>query len=330
MADTAGVVPPERITIPPLSAERGEVKALEEFRAIVLKEVDLNESMDSEEQALWKKDKTLIRYLRARKFDVTQATNMVKATMAWRSKVKPHLIEPEEIKIQTLTGKAFVPGRDVHGRGLLVLENDKDDGSEPMEAQMRHLSFNLERATRLLPPDVDRFAVFIRLDSFKLSTMPPARVTLETINIVCNHYPERLGVCIFYQAPYVFSAVWNLACTVIDAVTKSKVVFVSGDVSDGSANDKLLRDVVGPKWKELTGVCNNGNGFDPDQYWKIVVQDDAAWKAQKKGENPQEPFVNQKKDLPTDVTLQKVGENLEEAVVTENESPQASNHKDSL
>ena len=40
----------------------------------------------------------------------------------------------------------------------------------------------------------------------------------------------------------------------IDPKTAAKMIFITGDVSDGSANDKLLRELIGPNWKVLTGA----------------------------------------------------------------------------
>lgn len=40
----------------------------------------------------------------------------------------------------------------------------------------------------------------------------------------------------------------------IDPKTAAKMVFITGDVSDGSANDKLLRELIGDDWKVLTGA----------------------------------------------------------------------------
>lgn len=64
----------------------------------------------------------------------------------------------------------------------------------------------------------------------------------------------------------------------MDPVTSQKVVFVSGDVSKGSANDKLMKDLIHENWKEITGA--EGEIFEPQgspgyhhkKYWPTVVE----------------------------------------------------------
>lgn len=47
-----------------------------------------------------------------------------------------------------------------------------------------------------------------------------------------NHYPERLGVLILVDAPFVFRAFWKVISPFVDAKTLKKVVFVSGNVEE--------------------------------------------------------------------------------------------------
>lgn len=57
-----------------------------------------------------------------------------------------------------------------------------------------------------------------------------------------------------YQPPWIFTGLWKAASVFIDPVTAAKVVMIYGDVSDGSANDVLLKTIIGDDWKERTGV----------------------------------------------------------------------------
>jgi len=47
-----------------------------------------------------------------------------------------------------------------------------------------------------------------------------------------NHYPERLGVLILVDAPFVFRAFWKVISPFVDAKTLKKVVFVSGSKNE--------------------------------------------------------------------------------------------------
>ena len=51
------------------------------------------------------------------------------------------------------------------------------------------------------------------------------------------------------------------------------MIFISGDVSEGSENDILLKKIIGPDWKILTGadqpVYSPGAspGYKHEEYW---------------------------------------------------------------
>lgn len=48
---------------------------------------------------------TMGRYMRASKWNVDEAKKRIKATMEWRRDFKPDLIPPEEVKVESVTGK---------------------------------------------------------------------------------------------------------------------------------------------------------------------------------------------------------------------------------
>lgn len=51
------------------------------------------------------KPDTIPRYIRAAKWDLTDAKKRIKATLEWRREFKPDLIRPDEVKIESKTGK---------------------------------------------------------------------------------------------------------------------------------------------------------------------------------------------------------------------------------
>mmetsp|Transcript_11823 Transcript_11823/g.16971 ORF Transcript_11823/g.16971 Transcript_11823/m.16971 type:complete len:172 (+) Transcript_11823:369-884(+) len=150
-------------------------------------------------------------------------------------------------------------------------------------AAMRHLAFSLERAARQMPQGVERNVVFISLEDFSLWTAPSLATTRETIDIVCNQYPERLGHCIMFKAPSVFTAFWKVAKRFLDPVTAEKITFISGDTSPGSANDARLIRILGENWRQLTrqdeAVCEKGGsrGYVHAAAWAQAEQEELLW-----------------------------------------------------
>jgi len=285
-------VPSELISLPELTpAQERAVKELGD-RAAALDLVAAHQAA-----AAYARDhRNLARYVLARvrgagaEPDVDASLRLLEKSLAWRVATKPHEILPAHVAAEALTGKGYVAGFDAHRRPVLVLDNDKENHAGGEEGALRYLAFNLEYAARLLAsappgpgPAPDRFVVFIKLGDFRLSTMPPLRVTLATISMVVDCFPERLGQCVLYQPPAAFASLWRVARHVLPAATLAKVVFVRGDVRPGSDNDRMLARAVGPRWRELTGAerpvykAGCSPGFDVDVYWPSVVADGERW-----------------------------------------------------
>jgi len=56
------------------------------------------------------------------------------------------------------------------------------------------------------------------------------------------------------------------------------MVFINGDVSDGSPNDLKLKGIIGPNWKKLANVDEpsetplSSPGYRHDVYWPTVIE----------------------------------------------------------
>jgi hypothetical protein len=63
----------------------------------------------------------------------------------------------------------------------------------------------------------------------------------------------------------------------MDPKTVSKILFVRGDVSDGSANDIHLKSILGDEWKLLTGAeqpiyaPKSSPGYRHEEVWPSIV-----------------------------------------------------------
>ena len=231
----------------------------------------------------WVDDVTIMRFLIARNFDVKKSYDLLITALKWRklrsvdsilddrAKWEPHMAAEVE------TGKIYLPGMDVHGRPVVIFDNTVQNTNN-VDKQMEFLAWSLEFAIRLMPPAVsDKYVVFMHLNSFSIFNCPPLKATRETISILCSCFPERLGHCICYQPPTYFITFYNTIKSFIDIKTRKKVVFISGDVSDGSPNDVTMRMIIGDDWKKLTGAeqkvykKNCSPGFQFDAYWPSIL-----------------------------------------------------------
>ena len=116
------------------------------------------------------------------------------------------------------------------------------------------LAWSLELMILMMPKGVERYTVFMNLEAFSFFNMPSMAESIESIKMLTQCYPERLGHCIVYLPPFVFKAFYDSLSFMVDARTLKKVVFIYGDVSDGSDNDRIMRKIIGDDWKELTGA----------------------------------------------------------------------------
>lgn len=231
----------------------------------------------------WADRKQIMRFLIARNFDIEAALKMITEALTWRDKRKPHdMVDsfPEwedKMSLENASGKVYIPGYDRWGRSLIVFDNQSQNTSSA-EDHMNFLAFNLELSTRLMKSEVsDKYIIFMHLNGFSIFTAPSFSETVETIHMLTTCFPERLGHCVCYQAPMYFRTVLNMVKGFLDPKTVSKLIFISGDVSDDSENDKLMKKIIGDDWKVQTGaeqpvyVPKSSPGYDHKRYWPTVL-----------------------------------------------------------
>eukprot|EP00292_Cryptomonas_paramecium_P011547 CAMPEP_0113717492 /NCGR_PEP_ID=MMETSP0038_2-20120614/34566_1 /TAXON_ID=2898 /ORGANISM="Cryptomonas paramecium" /LENGTH=311 /DNA_ID=CAMNT_0000645313 /DNA_START=83 /DNA_END=1015 /DNA_ORIENTATION=+ /assembly_acc=CAM_ASM_000170 len=234
------------------------------------------------EAATWCTDTNLVRFLHARGYKVEQSLKLIIEALEWRATRRPDLIDklPENEELlskESSTGKLYCAGSDRWGRPVVIFNNTVENSNDS-EGRMLLLAWNLEFACKMMPTGVDKFVAFVHLEKFSLMNTPSLRETRDTIQMLCRCYPERLGHCIVYKAPSVFNTLFNAIKGLLDPRTVAKLVFIKGDVSDGSENDMRMRELLGPDWKVLTGAeqpvyqPRSSPGYRHDVHWPATMQ----------------------------------------------------------
>ena len=82
----------------------------------------------------------------------------------------------------------------------------------------------------------------------------------------------------------------------------NKVVFISGDVSDGSPNDVKMTELIGSDWKIKTGaeqpqLTNCSPGYDHETYWPTVVKRMQDMEAVTASSSDSVPVTSDSKDI---------------------------------
>ena len=146
----------------------------------------------TEKEQMWLSRECLLRYLRATSWNVQNATNRLLGTLTWRREYGLERLTPEYISVESETGKQWILGFDNAGRPCHYL-NPARQNTEKSDRQIEHLVFMLERSIDLAPPGQDSLALLINFAETGKGQGATISQGKQTLHILQNHYPERLG-----------------------------------------------------------------------------------------------------------------------------------------
>ncbi|VVT46695.1 uncharacterized protein SAPINGB_P001341 [Magnusiomyces paraingens] len=182
-------------------------------------------------------DSLMLRFLRARKWNVKNALIMIGKTIHWRvTEGHPDkLLQTGEIgaienkyddfMLQLRSGKGYIYGYDLNGRPVVHIHSDlHNPKAQELKSVQDFTIYLLETGRLLLKDPVDTATVFFDLSKFGLSNMDYGVVKFL---IACfeGYYPETLGLMIIHKAPWVFSGIWNIIKNWMDPFVAQKIVF---------------------------------------------------------------------------------------------------------
>lgn len=185
-------------------------------------------------------DNLLLKWVRARKFDPEDTLNMLGRTFAWRNKTpanqwvmegdaKLYITHTNPGFIKNLTvEKSWIKGTDHNHNPVFWFQAKKHFGLDaPGEEMTRYVVVMMEWV-RLFSRDVtaslDTILIVFDLTGFSLKN-----ADYTTIKFLAEcleaHYPELLGILVIYNAPWIFSTVWNIIKHWIDPNVAAKIQF---------------------------------------------------------------------------------------------------------
>ncbi len=203
-------------------------------------------------------DSTLKRYLRARSFNVSKAKAMLDATLAFRREFfsDGYLYSSgymNTIVNENSTGKIYVRNKASDGSAIMIMR-PKFENTNNHDGNLRHLVYNLERAIAAMDMDKDnrqeKITLLIDYDGYSLFNAPPFKTSRATLDILQNHYPERLLRAYCIRPPWIFTAFWNMMLPFIDPITKDKVKMVTVKTG-GEVAEVLMRESGGLIQKDV-------------------------------------------------------------------------------
>ncbi|KAF3077758.1 hypothetical protein TWF102_005038 [Orbilia oligospora] len=189
-------------------------------------------------------DALLLRFLRARKWDVEKALVMMVSTMHWRGQevyVEDIAREGEATAFaaektdktaegfmkQLRMGKSYIHGTDKEERPVCYvnvrLHKAADQTPESLE---RYTIYLIETTRLMLKQPVDTAAIVFDMTGFGMANMDytPVKFMIKCFEA---HYPECLGICLVHNAPWIFQGIWKIIRGWLDPVVASKVHFTT-------------------------------------------------------------------------------------------------------
>ncbi|KAH7924464.1 CRAL/TRIO domain-containing protein [Leucogyrophana mollusca] len=245
--------------------QKAQISALREVCPCVLSYAESLQLPPSDPYQIWEarwlsKPDTMPRYMRAAKWKFPDAQKRIKGTMEWRREFKPELIVPDEVKVESETGKIILNGFDKDGRPILYMRPGREN-TETGPRQLRHLVWCLERAKDFMPPGQESLVIIVDYKSTTLRTNPSISVARKVLTILQQHYVETLGRAIVVNLPMLLNFFYKGISPFLDPVTRDKMRF-NPDLFELIPRSQLDADFGGEFEYE----------FEPESYWKQIVE----------------------------------------------------------
>ncbi|KIY67983.1 hypothetical protein CYLTODRAFT_352156 [Cylindrobasidium torrendii FP15055 ss-10] len=233
-------------------------------------------------------DAMLLRFLRARKFNVANTKKMLKEAEEWRKEFGvDELMKTFTFDEQEAVDKLYPQyyhkmdkaGQPVYIERLNNLDMKALYAVTSQERVVKRLVYEYERFLSVRAPacarecghPVETSCTILDLGGVSLTNFVAVKdYVMEASSIGQNRYPECMGKFYIINAPWAFGAIWRCIRPWLDEVTISKVDIVGSDYSK-----KLLKQIAAENLpKEFGGECDceGGCSLSDSGPWKYVPQ----------------------------------------------------------
>uniref|UniRef100_A0A3P8P617 SEC14 like lipid binding 1 n=1 Tax=Astatotilapia calliptera TaxID=8154 RepID=A0A3P8P617_ASTCA len=223
------------------------------------------------------KDQHVLRFLRARDFNLDKAREFLCQSLTWRRQHQVDFLLDTWKRPQLL--QDYYSGgwhhHDKDGRPLYILRLGQMDtkglvralGEEALLRQV--LSINeeglrrCEENTRVFGQPISSWTCLVDLDGLNMRHLwrPGIKALLRIIEIVEANYPETLGRLLILRAPRVFPVLWTLVSPLIDENTRKKFLVYAGNDYQGPGGlvDYIDREII-PDFLQGDCMCDIPEG----------------------------------------------------------------------
>lgn len=134
----------------------------------------------------------------------------------------------ETIEFENASGKTYVRGFDKEGHVILYMK-PRNENSKSHDGNLKHVVWNLEKAIACMEATTrqEKMVLIIDYDGFSMSNAPPMKTSKATLNILQDHYPERLFRAYVIRPLTLFYGFFKMISPFIDPITKAKIVMLT-------------------------------------------------------------------------------------------------------
>lgn len=222
-----------------------------------------------DDERMWLTRECLLRYLRATKWNLAQSTTRLRATAVWRREFGTEKLTAAYVSPENEKGKQVQLGFDNAGRPCLYLL-PQNQNTKPGPRQVEHLVYMLERSIDVHPPGQESLALLIDFRNTSAGGTPGLGIAKQVLDILQNHYPERLGRALLTHLPWYISMFLKAINPFIDPVTKEKLRY----------NEPLTDHVPAAQLMKASGGDIDFK-YDHDVYWPALEKMSAERRAER-------------------------------------------------
>ncbi|GAD93708.1 hypothetical protein NFIA_013090 [Paecilomyces variotii No. 5] len=221
-------------------------------------------------------DALVLRFLRARKWDVDKAIEMMINVGWWRvgemrvdditrageagaladlsSQDEKVRKEASDFIDQLRVGKAYLHGIDKQGRPVCYIRVRLHKIGEHTKSSLEKFTVHLIETVRLtMAQSVETAVIVFDMTGFGLTNMDYLHVKF-VIQCFEVNYPESLGAILVHKAPWVFSSIWPMIRGWLDPTVAKKVHFTKNvqDLEAFIRRDRIPKELCGDDdWEYL-------------------------------------------------------------------------------
>jgi hypothetical protein len=214
-------------------------------------------------------DAVLLRWLRARKWNLNNAFEQLFDTLKWRIEWDVQKLvangESDLSYEEMRTGKSYYIGYDRDGRPIIYVSvKDHIKGQFSSEQTEKLTVFSMEIGRKLLRYPMESVTVLFDMNGFSMKNMDYQHVKF-LINLLQNYYPESLGLALVINSPWLFNSCWFIIKSWLDPTVENKIHFIQNlDQLNQFIDSNILP-------KRLNGKQSDFNYIQPTEQDQIML-----------------------------------------------------------